>query len=212
MPSKAGATQHSSSKPQHTTGQLVQEAPTASSLFHFSSRAELQPRSSSPDLHRGVIFRHRRQEAGAKKSLDPAAGKQTLARQERAGGWIRGALPACSHRGSFLCHHQLPRNGCPRGRRSLARLCTQGRRRGPVSSRGQDRRGQRWRWEERSFQEHPVRPQPGAMSLAEATPVTGFCPHPLLVGAAGGGGCGGRQLGKGLRCCGMWGRVLQGED
>lgn len=77
-----------------------------------------------------------------------------------------------------------------------------------MSSRGQDRRGQRWRWEERSFQEPPVRPQPGGMSPAEATPVTGFAPihcwwEQREEGAAEGGssakGCDAAARGEG--CC-----------
>lgn len=88
----------------------------------------------------------------------------------------------------------LPRNGRPRGRCSLARLCTQGPRRGPALSRRQDRRGQRWRWEDRSFQGHPVRPQPRG-----DVPRRGRTSHWLLPPSAAGGSSGRMGLREGGR-------------
>lgn len=141
-------------------------APTASSLLHFSSKAELQPRSSSPDLRTGVIFR----QMGL--CLAPSAGKRRLGRQEGAGGWLPGALPARSHRGSFLRPQQKER------------------------PRGQGRAGQGAGGAEK-LPEPPVRAQPGRCP-AEATAVAGFCPRPLLA-VVGGRGLAWGRAGRGHR-------------
>lgn len=172
----------------------------------------LQPRSSSPDLHRGVIFRHCRWEAGAKKSLDQAAGKQSLARQEGARGWIRGALPACSHRGSFLCHTSLASQKQPPKGKTLARLPMHARTvEGPGAElgAGQEKAELAVGEEElpRASHETPARGD---------VPCRGHTSHWLLSLPTAGGSSGRMELrreadrlGEGLRCCSTWGRCCK---
>lgn len=123
---------------------------------------------------------------GTKKSLGPAAGKRRLGGQEGAAGWVRGALPACSHRGSFLCPSRgFPERAAPGsapGAREERGAAPGGAGQGGGGTRGASRAP-------RASRETPARVP------AEATEATGFCPRPLL-GAVGGRGCGGRRAGS----------------
>lgn len=215
MPSRARAAQLSSSKPHHTVGQLVRGALTASSLFHFSSRAKHQPRSSSPDLHRGVIFRHSRWKAGAKKSLDQAAGKQSLARQEGAGGGIQGALPACSHRGSFLCHTSLASQKQPPKGKTLARLPVHARMvEGPGAElgAGQERAEVAVGGEELARASHET-PAQGGCPLQRSHQSLAFVPvHCWWEQWEDGAAEGGRSAWRGAAMLQHMGKVLQGGD
>lgn len=154
-------------------------APTASSFLHFPSRAELQPRSSSPDLRTGVIFRRR----GGQEELGPSGRKAALRRAGRSRR-VGTRSPPCLQPPRLLplspAERAAPGKALPGAGHGRAEPGVRGRRAASRASRALSRETPARGMSRRGHSSH------------------GNCPRPPLLGGRGSawGGAGGDRWGS----------------